>query len=266
MNRLLALLLAYLFPGVDDDLAGSALPDDDTPPGDDDTPPADDDTPPADDDDTPPADDDTPPGNEDEPPAPRETRAQKAIRETRERAQAAEAALAEARAQLEAARRPQQPQGSAQPDPEQALWEQEEAVLRNPEAQDWQRYAVNANRAARAAARQSAQALANSQDMADRTAFQALAATNPKTYAAYKDRVEEELKKARANGHNPSRQAILKLLLGEDMLAGKLRSATTKKPATPAAPRRAASDVPASGRGRLSDAEAREKRLENVRI
>lgn len=256
MNWLLAFLLAYLLPGVDD--LDVEPPVDDEPPADE--PPADDEPP----EDEPPADEDDP-EPDDEPPAPRETRAQKTIRETRERAQNAERELATARAELEAARRPQQ-QGPATPDPEEAIWRQEEETLRNPEASDWQKYAINANRAARNAQRQSQQALAQAQDMGDRTAFQALAATKPKVYAAYKDRVEARVTELRAKGINAPRELVLKTMLGEDMLAGNLRSAT-KKPTTPAAPRRAApaSDVPARP-GRPSDAEARAKRLENIRI
>jgi hypothetical protein len=257
MNWLLAFLLAYLLPGVDD--LDVEPPEDDEPPADE--PPADDEPP----EDEPPADEDDP-EPDDEPPAPRETRAQKTIRETRERAQKAERDLAEARAQLDAARRPQQPQGPATPDPEQVLWQQEEETLRNPEANDWQKYAINANRAARQAQAQIRQVQQQTMDMNDRTAFQAYAASNPKAYAVYKDKVEAKLQELRARGQNPSREVILKIMLGEDMLAGNVRSAT-KKPTTPAAPRRAApaSDVPARP-GRPSDAEARAKRLENIRI
>lgn len=259
MKWLLAFLSAYLLPGVENDPPADDPPADDDLPEDDD-PPADDDAPTDDD---PPADD--PPADDDEPPAPRETRAQKAIRESRDRAQEAERQLATARAELEVARRPASP---AQPDPEQALWQQEEDTLRNPDATDWQKYAITANRAARSAQRASQQALAQAHDLADRSAFQALATTKPKLYAAYKDRVEAKVQELRAKGNNIPRDAVLKLMLGDDMLAGKLQpSKEPPKPKTGAAPRRApASDVPATGRGRLSESEARERRLENIRI
>lgn len=263
MNWLLNFLRNYLLPGVDDDgleLDPPADPDEPADPVDPDEPadPADPDAP---------TDPDAadPDQVDDDPPAPRETRAQKAIRELREQRQESERQLAVARAELEVARRPQQQ--PAQPDPEQVIWQQEEETLRNPDATDWQKYAIAANRSARQAQAQVRAVQQQTWDLQDRTSFQALAATNPKVYAHYKDRVEEEVQKARAKGQFPPREVVLQVLLGKDMLAGKVRAAEKKKPTTGAAPRRApASDVPASGRGRLSESDARAKRLENIRI
>jgi hypothetical protein len=263
MNWLLHFLRDYLFPGIDDL--------DVTPPTEDETP-AEDETveegdPPADDADEPSDEAEDHPGDSEEDPAPRETRGQKAIRETRERAQKAERELATARAELEAARRPQQ-SGTQQPTPDQVLWQQEEETLRNPELSDWQRYAINSARGARQAQAASQQALAQAQDMADRTAFQAIATTKPKTFEAYKDRVEAKVQELRARGVNVPRDVILKTMLGEDMLAGKLKTPEKVKPSNGAAPRRAPRSDVATGSpgGRMSDAERRAKRLENVRI
>jgi hypothetical protein len=254
MKWLLYFLMAYLSPRVEDDFA----------PGDDDTPPPDDDdVPPPDDDDVPPPDDDdVPPPDDDEPaPEPRISRAQKAIIATRERAQKAESELARVNAELSQARAK-----PSQPTQDQVLWQQEEETLRNPEATDWQKYAINANRSARQANANSQNALQSAQDLADRTSFAAIAATKPKLFAAYKDRVEEKLKEARANGNNPSRENILRFIVGEDMLSGKIKSMDTKA-AKPAAATRAnvRSDVSATG-WRMSEQEKRAKRLENVRI
>jgi hypothetical protein len=258
MKFLWYFLLAYLFPAVEpDDFAPEP---DDLPPDDDDTPPPDDDDNPAPDDD----DEPVPPADDEPAPAPRISRAQKAIIDARARAQQAERELAEARAELNLSRRgPQQPQ---QPSADQLLWQQEEETLRNPEATDWQKYAVQANRSARMAQANSQNALQRAEDLADKTQFAALAATKPKLYAAYKDRVEEKLKDLRAKGNNAPREGLLALMVGEDMLAGKIKTAKgAAKPA--AAPRASArSDVQSSGTGRLSDAEKRAKRLENVRI
>lgn len=198
-------------------------------------------------------------------PEPRESRAHKTIRETRERAQKAESDLATARAELETARRgPAQPAGPTQ---DQVLWQQEEDVLRNPEADQWQRYAVTANRAARAATTTSQAALQRAEDLADRSQFAALATTKPKLYERYKDKVEAKLVELRKEGRNVNREGILKVMLGEDMLSGNLKSADAKPKPSGGASRaaRPSSDVPRSG-GRMSEDEARTKRLENVRI
>ena len=196
------------------------------------------------------------------------SRAQRTIIETRARAQKAEDELQRARAELDAARR--QPAQPAQPTEEQRIWEQEEAVLRNAESTDWQKYAVQANRAARSANSNSQNALRRAEDLADRTKFESLAAAKPKMFAAYKERVEEELTRLRANGSNAPREELLALLVGRDLRDGKLKTSSvssTKKPgASRGAPPSARSDVPSSGGSRLSEAEKRMKRLENVRI
>ena len=252
----LLLLKAYFSPAVDDDFA----PDDDTPPPDDDTPPDDED------DETPPDDDDTPPPGDDEPaPAPRISRAQRAIIDARTRAQAAERELAEARAELAVSRRaPQQP---PTPSADQILWTQEEETLRNPEATDWQKYAIQANRAARSANANSQNALQRAEDLADKTQFAAVASTKPKLYAAYKDRVEDMLKDLRSRGNNAPREKLLAILVGEDMLSGKLKPSKSGGTKPAAAPRASArSDVASSGSGRMSEHDKRAKRLENVRI
>lgn len=255
MNWFLLLLLKLL-PGIDDEPVDDEPPEDDEPV--DDEPPADDE--PADDETV---DEDPEPAEPE--PAPRKIRAQRTIRETRERAQKAEADLAAARAELDAARRGPAPQ--AQPTQDQVLWQQEEEVLRNPESTDWQRYAVNATRASRAAQAEARAANVRAEDLADRTAFAALASTKPKLYDAYKDRVEAKLQELRAQGRNVNREGILKVLIGEDMLEGKLKigGATTKPNggAPRATPR---SDVAPRKDGGMSEAEKRARRLENIRI
>jgi hypothetical protein len=196
------------------------------------------------------------------------SRAQRTIIETRARAQKAEDELRRAHAELEAARR--QPAQSAQPSEEQRIWEQEEAVLRNPESSDWQKYAVQANRQARSANSNSQNALRRAEDLADRTKFEQLSLTKPKLFSSYKDRVEEELTRIRATGSNAPREELLALLVGRDLRDGKLKTSSvgsTKKAGAPRnAPPSVRSDVTPSGGGRLSEAEKRAKRLENIRI
>lgn len=258
MKLLWLLLKAYFSPAVEGE------DDDIDPPNDDDIdPPEDDDVdPPEDDDDVDPPP--GPPDDEVDPPAPRLNRAQKAIIDARSRAQTAERELAEARAELALSRRaPPQP---ATPTAEQLLFQQEEETLRNPEATDWQRYAIQANRSARSANANSQNALQRAEDLADRTQFAALAATKPKLYSAYKDRVEDMLTGMRAKGSNVPREKLLAILIGEDMLSGKLKPSkgATEKPAAPR--QQARSDVNSNSRGRMDEHEKRAKRLENIRI
>ncbi len=204
---------------------------------------------------------------EDADPAPRESRAQREIRTLRERSQKAEADFARAQAELAEARR--LPAGPAKETDEQRLWAQEDAVLRDPQADQWQKYAVQSARDARAARQSSQQAIQHAEELSDRSSFSQLAVTKPKLYSAYKDRVEDRLKEIRSRGGNAPREGVLAVIIGEDMLAGKLKSADAR-PApkggdhrTPASGAR--SGVSASG-GKLTDSEKREKRLENVRI
>jgi hypothetical protein len=249
LNKLLQWLFALLFPAVEG-------PDEDAPP-EEDTPPDEDALEPEPNEDAPEPEDD----NNEQPPEPRVSRAQKAIIDARVRAQTAERELAEARAQLEQTRR-----APAQPSADQMLWQQEEETLRNPETSDWQKYAINANRAARQATVTSQTALQRAEDLSDRAEFAAVGVEKPKLYAAYKDRVEQHLAAARKEGRNPPRKEIMTYLVGKDMMEGKVKGTVNAAKPTVNARASARSDVAASGGARMSDAEKRAKRLENVRI
>lgn len=74
-------------------------------------------------------------------------------------------------------------------------------------------------------------------DAIDRNTYEMKAISNP-VYQRWQDRVEGELKKARAQGFNPPRENILKYLLGEAAL-GKIKApaARGKTPARAAAER-----------------------------
>lgn len=246
------LLMAFLFPGIG--------PDDELPAEDDEVP--EDDTT-SDEDEAPEPDEDLE-SEQEATPEPRISRVQRDIIKARERAQTAERDLAEARRELAESRRVTTP---AQPSQDQVLWQQEEDTLRNPEATDWQKYAIQANRSARMANTNSQNALQRAEDLADRTSFAAVGASKPKLYAAYKDRVEDMLKELRTRGNNAPREKLLAILVGEDMLSGKLKSSEGKA-TRPASPARASarSDVSAASGTRLSDSEKRARRLENVRI
>lgn len=240
MSRLLALLLALLRPGAEEPPA-------DPPPGD---------QPPPDDEEI--VVDDTP--NDDPPPPPASARPDElaaerdATRRERERADRFEREAAELRARNQ---RPPTP-------PE---WEEEEKVLKDPNATQEQKWTVNANRQLRASNMLAQSALAQSQDINDRTAFSSVCISDPMA-KRYQERVETELTRIRSQGQNASREAIYTYLLGQDMRGGKF-----KKKAAPAAapagerrtPPSVKSDTPGRGAS-LTDREKRRQRLENQPI
>jgi len=105
--------------------------------------------------------------------------------------------------------------------------DEEERKLRDPATTDLEKWQIQSNRALRASQLQSSQALFQAQDMADKTTYQIKAAANP-VYDKYKDKVESELAKARAQGSNIQREVILQVLIGRDMLAGNFKAAAAK--------------------------------------
>lgn len=212
-------------------------------------------------------DDDSGAGDQDEPAEKPMSRAQREIITLRERAQKAEDQHRQAMADLESERR-KQSSGAAKPTQEQALYDQEEAILKSPEATDWQRYSVQSARDARAALAESRNATRQSQDASDKAAFERLSQTKPKTFAAYKDKVETMLADMRKSGNNAPREELMALLVGRDLLQGKAK-AESKTEAKGSESRGRTPGVrtdTSSGGGKLSDAEKRAKRLENVRI
>ena len=108
-------------------------------------------------------------------------------------------------------------------------------------------------------------------NMQDQSAYLMKAATNP-TYAKYAERVEAELAKARQAGSNPTREFLLKSLIGDDVLrnAGK-QTPTQKKAAERTAAARGAPPankptVPAARAGKGDSLEDLERRLQGVRL
>lgn len=264
MSLLLRKLLArFLRLGVDDGEGDPAGQPDDagTPPDNGAAPPDPDDTPSIDDVfDT----DDTP--SRSEPEDPKEAlRLERARRETLER---------------ELANRP--PVASMQQgrDPDYEREEQQIAQARRDGANDdqirWLQWQIDSNRKIRQADQRSQAALAESRDIADRTAFEQLQVTKPKTYRQYKDRVESAVNDMRAKGQAvPPRMAILRFMLGDDIMNGKLkpkaRAGTSPAAANPPAsvPRNrlpnVRSDVSARGNG-TSERDKRRARLDGVPI
>lgn len=153
-------------------------------------------------------------------------------------------------------------QSQQRPDPQLV---DEEQRLRDPSTTDLEKWQIQSNRALRQSQQQSQQALFQAQDMADRTTYMSKAVSNP-VYDKYKDKVESELVKARSQGANPTREFILKLKIGEDMLNGnfKPKAAATKPTVARGKSPGARSDTPS--RGSMSDRQKREARLANIQI
>lgn len=205
-------------------------------------------------------DDDAPPAEEPDHKA-EAAEAKREAKELREKNERYERELGEAR---------QQRQSHSESD-EDKLRREEDAKLARAETPELEKWQIKANREIRTNRSQSAQALAQAQDISDKTTFTLLATKEPVLFKRYEARVEEELAKLRAKGQNAPREALYTYLLGQDMRAGKL---TKKKPA-PAAPGvenkvprgklpGARSDV--NARSGMSEREKRAKRLENVQI
>lgn len=188
--------------------------------------------------------------------------AKKEAKELREKNERYERELGEAR---------QQRQSHSESD-EDKLRRDEDAKLSRAETPELEKWQIKANRELRAGRTQATQALAQAQDIADKTTFSLLATKEPVLFKRYEARVEEELAKVRAKGQNAPREAIYTFLLGQDMRAGKL----TKKKAAPAAPGADSKQVPrgklpgarsdVNARSGMSEREKRAKRLENVQI
>jgi len=222
-----------------------------------------------DEEDSEPSEEDSEPSEEDDAPAPKLSRSQQAIIKLRNDKREAEERYQKVREELEATRRQPVQQVNTE---ESVLRQQEDAILNNPDATDWQKYAVTSARNARQAEQSSKMALREARDINDKAEFASLASTQPKTYAAYKDKVEDTLKQMRAKGQDAPRKELFAYLVGQDMINGRLKTSTAKSSAaktggvnrgkTPGV----RSDVSTRDSGKLTEAEKRAKRLENVRI
>jgi len=192
-----------------------------------------------------------------------ESRYQKDMRAARERAQRAEDDAKKAREELAAAR--QQANPNAQVTEAQRLWQEEEKLLQDPNADSWTRYNIQSARNARAAEFNSQQALAEARDLKDQAEFDRIAMNNPKAAERYKDKVEE----MKRQNPNAPRKKLLALCLGEDMLDGKLKAPKPAKKGDSASRGKmpgVRSDARSSGGGGGDSIEEIEKRLAGVNI
>lgn len=151
---------------------------------------------------------------------------------------AARADAAAARAEAEAAKREAaeyrakfetQERSRAAPvaNPEQALYEQEEARLRATDITATEKWQIESNRVLRANQRLANSAMFEAREMADKSEFDRLQASNP-IAKKYAKRTEEKLAELRSKGIFPERKFVLKMLIGDDIMEGKVK--TTKKP------------------------------------
>lgn len=155
------------------------------------------------------------------------------------------------------------------PSDEQKLFDQEEAKLRDPNATEQDRYWINANRTLRANARMAQDALFASRESSDKQDYAQLSAGNPLA-KKYADRVEAKLAEVRKGGGNLDRRIVLKMLIGDDIVEGKVKT----KPKAAAAEKPKPVDrghLPNSrsnvrGNGALTDHQKRIQRLEGQNI
>lgn len=250
MNTLLARLLSFLFPGVDDpgvdDPSGDAGgdPGADTAGGD------------------PGADD--PNGDEldidfVEEPEPR-TRGASSVDD---RVRALEQEVERRGRMVEESRR-SSPASTPTVDAE---FQREEERLRSADCSEQERWQITANRTLRDTRRDSMNALLHAADVHDRTLYESKVQSDPRR-EKYRARVEAAVQEERRQGRNASRESVYFFMLGKDIAEGKLKPKVKAK--TPAAevPRGrslgARSDVPA--RRGATEHQKRAARLENINI
>jgi hypothetical protein len=165
------------------------------------------------------------------PPAGNEENA--AVNEAKRRAESAERDLAnERRMRQEAESRIPAPQPRGDPDfesEERELNTLAQQVNRGDATQEqyaWRKWQIDSNRNIRATQRNSQSALMSAQDLADKSAFDRLEITKPKVYKAYAERVEQAMMEMHRRGQNAPRLAVLRLLIGDDIMNGKVKKST----------------------------------------
>jgi hypothetical protein len=193
----------------------------------------------------------------------RERKIAKEAREELERERASRRLEDEARARL-----PARPTVDSEYEREEAQLAEARKAGQDTSMLEW---TIKSNRTIREVKRESQQAVLEARDTNDRNDFDRVRDTNPKTYKAYKDRVEESVNKFRSNGQQPPpRRAILAFFIGQDALDGKIKPKTSKPAEPTATPGTkvdrgrtpgARSDV--SAKGTLNEKQKRAERLRN---
>lgn len=134
----------------------------------------------------------------------------------------------------------------------------------------WLQWQVDSNRRMRTVERNSQATLREAQETSDRAEFGRLETSNPKAYKRYAPRVEAALAEMRRNGQSAPRLTIMKLMLGDDIISGKVKPKAAPK-ADPSSQvsrgRTPGVRTDVSGRGgSQSEREKRRERLRNTPI
>ena len=237
----------FLFPGVEGEEENVIIVDDDLGEPENDPEPEDDPEP---------ENDPEPEDDQGEPIAAKPaSKAQKEIIKLRERAQKAEEDVRKAREEIE----------SFKPVQKDTLWEEEEAALKDPNLQPWQKYTIETARASRRTERMAYDMQRKSDDLQDKLTFDQLKLEKPKMYAAYAPEVEKKYQEFFKKGTIVPRLIIFDNLLGEALRTGKLKtkpSPPVNRGSTPGA----RSDAQRPAQAGKNSPEAVAKRLENIPI
>ncbi len=146
-------------------------------------------------------------------------------------------------------------------------WQREEeeisqarAKQATPEQLAWLQWKIDGNRKIRQSERNSFGALVQAQDLQDRVAFDQELSATPGLKQRYAARVEAAMNEMRSRGQNAPRMAVLRLMIGDDAMSGKIKRksapATVDRGKTPGV----RSDTTA--KGKLTEHQKRIARLE----
>jgi hypothetical protein len=155
------------------------------------------------------------------------------------------------------------PPPTVPPTEEQNRRSAEDRELADPKIDPNRKWQIEANRTLRETKSRTDATLFQAQDLSDKATFDLACAQN-KRLAAVKGEVEEELKKARAVGQNPPREAMAFFLLGKKVATTPEKKPTPVVKAGSERGTQVRSDVRPNGK--LTDHQKRAKRLENIQI
>lgn len=136
--------------------------------------------------------------------------------------EAKEAKEARERVERELAEQRVRAQPLRQPSEEDRIRAEEDKILNDASADELSKWRVQSNRILRSNTSAAQFALAQAQDVSDKTSFTAVCMSDPLA-KKYESRVEQELAQVRSRGQNASRESIYTYLLGKDVREGKLK-------------------------------------------
>ena len=199
------------------------------------------------------------------------------LRAARERADAAARERDEARQRYEETRRQMAapPTDTRQRSELERILAEEDRILADPNASAQDKWTVNSNRTLRSIQEETRRTSAMAADTADKADFAAICAKQPGLAKKYGKAVEERLAEIRKAGGNLNRSFILRAMIGDDIVEGRVKS-SRKAAANPAdredpaaglrgKPPSARGDVGNRGRGKDDRAKLRD-RLEGQQI